>query len=486
MNRGNYLIPYKEPPERLKQCRTIEGYVRTLERVLKAFPTVTFSLAHTGTAAVMSDYEAIYQVIVDHPNAYCDIAMSTGYGIEWLQELVKTVGPRKVMFGTDWPYWAEGADSYLTGSKRWTMIANECPQFSEKDKRLILAGNAERFLRNELADPDAERTAAPARSQAEKAWNLHRKYPVIVMHDHNAIKPDVSKMLAGGVAGKVYQFSLDVEPCADFRASAAQRDGWAYRALASLEYAKETVQKAPEHVMWATSAGDLEKAHRERKVAIMLGSEGGKLLEGKLEWLEVFYRHKLRELQLTWATPNQIVERSDSTGSGLTEFGREVVRECDRLGIIVCLTHITERAFHEVLDLSERPQILSHEALGVGVNEGMVRKLAAKDGVLGIHFYRTYLGPDPTPEQVVDQVDRIAQVAGIDAVGLGCDFFPTEGPWGDFQRQQGTQDIVWALPGISYMSQVTEALLARDYQEEDIRKVLGGNFLRVCRSVFGA
>jgi membrane dipeptidase len=106
--------------------------------------------------------------------------------------------------------------------------------------------------------------------------------------------------------------------------------------------------------------------------------------------------------------------------------------------------------------------------------------------VVGVHFYSSYLGRIPTVRQVADQVDSIAQVAGIETVALGCDFFPTEGAWGDFQRAQGAKEIAWAVPDIGQLIRVTEALLARRYAEDDVRKVLGGNFLRVCQDVFGA
>jgi len=485
-NRGQYMIPYKESSERLRLCRTIEGFCQTLETVLKAFPTVSFSLAHTGTASRSADYDAIFKLMADHPNAYCDVAASVDYGAEWLQRLVKAVGPRKVMYGTDWPYWVAGTDAYRSGSRRWTMITQECPQLSMADKRLILAGNAERFLRNELADPEADKEAAESRRIAVAAWDLQRRHPVVVMHDHNPVPEDMPKMLAGGVTGKVYQFGLDVDPGLNFRESGSQREGWAYKSLARMEDAVEAIQKDPDHLLLALTAADFERAHREKKVAIMFGSEGGKLLEGKLEWLKFFHKRGLRELQLTWATPNQIVERGGPTGDGLTEFGRQVVTECGRLGVIVCLTHIPRRAFDEVMDLNEKPSIFSHEALGLELDEKSLKKLAAKGGVLGIHFFVSYLRPHPTPEKVADQVDKIAQVAGIGAAGLGCDFFPTEGVWGDFQRAQGTSNMAWAVPDISYVSRVTEALLARNYREDDIRDVLGGNFLRVCRKVFGS
>jgi membrane dipeptidase len=203
--------------------------------------------------------------------------------------------------------------------------------------------------------------------------------------------------------------------------------------------------------------------------------------------LQTFYDRGLRELQLRWAAPNQIVENTT-----LTEFGRQVVRECNRLGVIISLTHCPPPAFFEVAELSQSPVIVCHTvanrspaADGDTQSDRQLRAIAQRGGVVGIHFYTSYLGPLPTVRHVVEQVDYIAQVAGIDSVALGCDFFPTEGSWRAFQEAQGTTNPAWAIPDLGHTLRVTEALLASNYREDDIRKVLGGNFLRVCRTVFG-
>ena len=106
-------------------------------------------------------------------------------------------------------------------------------------------------------------------------------------------------------------------------------------------------------------------------------------------------------------------------------------------------------------------------------------------GIIGIHFYITYLGENPTPDNVIDQMDRIASLVGIDAVALGCDFFPNKGAWAEMQYAQGAKNLAWAINDIGQLEKVTEAMITRNYSENDIIKVLGGNFLRVCRDVFG-
>ena len=107
-------------------------------------------------------------------------------------------------------------------------------------------------------------------------------------------------------------------------------------------------------------------------------------------------------------------------------------------------------------------------------------------GVLGIHFYNTYLGAKPTPAAVARQVDYLARTVGIEYAALGVDFFPTEGAWRKFQNDQGSTEISWAIDDMSGMPRITQALLDAGYDEGDVQKVLGLNYLRVCREVFGA
>ncbi|HZW35093.1 MAG TPA: membrane dipeptidase [Isosphaeraceae bacterium] len=482
-----FMPPEKESPRRRELVRTFADYAKLVAPIFRQFAEVPFSLAHTGTARVEADYDAIFRLIADHPNVSCDLAAATGFtGPAWLERLVRAVGAEKVMYGTDWPYWAEGPDAYTTGRARWTRIADECPFLLEGEKQAILAGNAERFLRFELP-PARSELRRQGEAFRDRARALHRRSLVIAIHDHNPIGPDVPRMLAGGVTAKVYQLGVDVEINGQFAASASHREGWTRRTLAALEQAEESIRADPGHILLARTAADIERARREGKVAILLGVEGAKLLEGRLETLKTFHDRGLRELQLRWAVPNQVVENS-----ALTDFGGQVVRECNRLGIITSLTHCPTRAFFEVAAMSEKPVIVCHSVAnrtpatdGDSLSDRQLRAVARSRGVVGLHFYSSYLGPIPTVRQVADQVDYIAQVVGIDAVALGCDFFPTEGAWGDFQRAQGARQIAWAVPDLGSLIRVTEALLARGYPEDDIQKVLGGNFLRVCRDVFG-
>jgi predicted TIM-barrel fold metal-dependent hydrolase len=148
---------YNETAARQKLVRSMKTYddfARLLDPVFKQFPRLHFSIAHCGTPRGEQDWEAAFSLIARHPNTSCDIA-ATAYTPDFLRRLVKAVGARKVMYGTDAAYWFKESgsinpDGYRTGSRRWTLIADDCDFLSEDERQLVLAGNAERFIKNEL------------------------------------------------------------------------------------------------------------------------------------------------------------------------------------------------------------------------------------------------------------------------------------------------------------------------------------------------
>ena len=303
------------------------------------------------------------------------------------------------------------------------------------------------------------------------------------MHDHRSIAEDLPLMRAGGVTAKVFQVGLDVEIGQTFAASVSKTKGWTKRTLVSMEEAIRVIEEHKDVATLALTASDIERAKESGKIAILLGVEGGKLLEGELSLLQTFHRLGLRELQLTWAVPNQLVKEGR-----LTSFGKDVVTECARLGLIVDVTHIPDRAFCEVMEVAEKPVIISHgaaRAVNTDLDDKHIKAIAHTGGVIGIHFYSTYLGSPPTVSAVCDHVAYITDLVGIDHVGLGIDFFPSKGAWRNLQLAQGTKDISWAIPDLGSMPLVTEALTKRGFKDQDVQKVIGLNFLRVCRDVFG-
>jgi len=327
--------------------------------------------------------------------------------------------------------------------------------------------------------------------EERRAISLHEQSIVILMHDHLPIAGDITKMRTGGVTAKVYNLICDVKISGDFRATANQYDGWAKRALAEIDQAITEIE-ADDKVLLALTAEDIEKAKREGKIAILFGSEGGKLLEGELSTLRNFYHLGLRELQLTWAFENKL-----ANSNGLTDFGEDTVKEMNKLGIIIDLTHIPKRAFDDVLALTKHPVIISHcaaKAVSADLSDEQIKAIAQNGGVLGLHFYSTYMAKrfangtiaqNISVSDLVDHIDYITNLVGIDHVGLGADFFPTYGEWAEFQKAQGTYNIRWVIEDKSRMPDVTRELVFRGYSDSEIQKILGLNFLRICHTVFG-
>lgn len=312
---------------------------------------------------------------------------------------------------------------------------------------------------------------------------IHRRATVVVVHDHRPIGEDLPLMVEGGVTAKVYQITLDVDLDAGYQASRHQTEGWLRLAARGLENALSDIERHYPGCILVKKSRDIRQAKAEGRAAIMLGAEGARWVEGTLEPLRLFHRLGLRELQLTWAFPNPLVPDGH-----LSAFGAEVVAECEKLGILVDVTHIPKDAFYEVINRAQLPVIVSHgtaKSLTKDLDDNQLRALASTGGLLGVHFYITYLNPAPTPEDVFRQIDYVAELVGIDHVGLGVDFFPTEGAWRDLQVAQGAPNLRWAVKDMSEMPKITECLVEHGYSEADIHKVLGGNFLRVCEEVFG-
>ncbi len=313
---------------------------------------------------------------------------------------------------------------------------------------------------------------------------IHREAIVVVAHDHRPIGPDLPLMRAGGVDAKVYQIALDVDPEVGREGSRHLSEGWLKRATQGMDAALRDIQAYAGRCVLATSVEEIERAKEAGRIAILLGIEGARWLEGTLDPLRLFYRLGLREVQLTWSFRNQLVP-----GSRLSEFGREVIRECERLGMVVDLTHLAPEAFYDVVEVTRNPVIVSHgsaKALTADLDDDRIRALASTGGVLGIHFYTTYLGTSPGPEDVVKQVVYVAELVGIDHVALGVDFFPTQGAWRRLQEEHGTTELKWAVEDMRGMPEITRCMIDYGFSEAEVRKVLGLNFLRVCKTVFDA
>jgi membrane dipeptidase len=261
-----------------------------------------------------------------------------------------------------------------------------------------------------------------------------------------------------------------------------------------------------------------------------MGLEGGHAIENNIRLLRDFYRLGVRYMTLTWANTN---EWADSSGDiddpkvqhhdGLTDFGKDVVREMNRLGMMVDISHVADKTFYDAVEVSNAPVIASHSCARAlngharNMTDDMLKAVAKNNGVVMVNFYsgfvdenyrQAYLAqkperdkavqeykdhlraqgqpdlaghndiekqwtdkiPRPPFESLINQIDHIAKVAGVDHVGLGSDF-------------DGVTSLPQGIDSVADLPKITQALVDRGYTEDQIKKILGGNLLRVFRDV---
>jgi membrane dipeptidase len=327
-------------------------------------------------------------------------------------------------------------------------------------------------------------------------------------------------------------FSIWVDP-------ARFKGQYAHRTLELIDSVKQQAAKHSDRMVLVTSPEGIEWAHRQHKLAALMGIEGGHSIEDSLGLLRQYYALGVRYMTLTWNNSNGWADSSGDiedksvphTEQGLSEFGKDVVYEMNRLGMMVDVSHVSDKTFYRTLNISRAPVIASHSSARAlcdaprNMSDDMLRAIAtyggpnSKGGVVMVNFYSGFLSqayrdaqkamepevqkeidalkaknkaegkettqaeidqlrraaadriPRPPFSVLIDHIDHIAKVAGVDHVGLGSDFDGING-----QLPKG-------LDSPADLPKITAALMARGYSAEDCRKILGGNLLRVFREV---
>ena len=287
---------------------------------------------------------------------------------------------------------------------------------------------------------------------------------------------DLPKLRAGGVDAAF--FAVDV--------TRAWKNHLAY-AMDALGYFLADVESLNGEVVIARTAADIEVAKAAGQIAALLVVENSEALEGSLYVLHALHHVGLRSIVLThnWNTWAAAGNEEHACGGGLTQFGVQLVQEMNRLGMLVDVSHIAERGFWDTLEHSSRPVMASHSCCAAlcphprNLSDDQLRALAQNGGVVGITFVPNFVDPDwkhedwpkvPSLQHLLDHVQHAVEVAGIDHVGIGSDF-----------DGGGT-----VLPDFAAFPALTEGLLQRGYGEEDVRKILGENTLRLLRAALGA
>jgi membrane dipeptidase len=373
---------------------------------------------------------------------------------------------------------------------------------------------------------------ALAQTRDERLWQralqIHRRAIVVDTHndvttpmtnnyfDLNGAPPvpyrtNIERMKQGGLTAEF--FSLYIRPWY------VEHGGSARRTLDMIDAVYRAVERNPRDLMIATSVADIRRAKRSGKIACLMGIEGGHAIEDSLPTLREFYRLGVRYMTLTWNNTNSWADagRGEKKYNGLSEFGQEVVREMNRLGMLVDVSHVSDDTMSDVLDISKAPIIASHSSARAlsdqprNIPDDLLRRIAKNGGVVHVNFYSAFVDTatvtpqsrarderlkaqqdaidakykddperraeesdkleqaNPLPplpiSKLIDHFDHIVKVAGIDHVGIGADF-------------DGANDMPEGAKDVSMLPNITYELLKRGYSERDIRKVLGENLLR--------
>jgi membrane dipeptidase len=335
-----------------------------------------------------------------------------------------------------------------------------------------------------------------------RAERLHREAMVLLSHDHLWEPADFAAAVAGGVTARVVMPFVDVEiwggPEA-FEATSRREEGNARRAMVAFDRVLSYVETHPDQTLLVRSVADLFEAKRSGRSGVILGSEGARLVEGSLDLLRCYYRMGLRQIQLNWDFPNWVAACQndvDEADTGLTDFGRDLVREMNRLGMLMDTSHSSHRTRLEVFELSQHP--VTHGHAGAkritdrpqNLTDDELKALAGNGGVIGLHFFSRLVnqrGPEEGQAHLEDlyaHIDHIAHTAGMGTIALGPDWFPFH-PFGGWTREEGFS-FVESLESIDRLPNLTQGLLARGYSETDVEAILGGNLLRVLSAVLPA
>jgi membrane dipeptidase len=242
---------------------------------------------------------------------------------------------------------------------------------------------------------------------------------------------------------------------------------------------------------------DMQKAREDGKIALVITMEGVEPLGTDLNLLRIFYELGVRSIGLTHARSNAaghggIFASSGSSQQGLTDFGRDLVRECEALGVIIDLAHINPAGFKEVLSMTTRPPIVSHTNvrhyydIERNISDEQITMIGERHGVIGVNS--VLVSPkkqESTLDRYVDHIEYIANLIGIDGVGVGFDFFEfIYNQWPESAKKElaeklTTPQFIPDLRNHAHASNLTRKLIERGFNDEQIEKILRGNWLRI-------
>jgi membrane dipeptidase len=371
-------------------------------------------------------------------------------------------------------------------------------------------------------------------SSAQQYKNLH--FDAILIDTHNDIpstaiekgvsfdqdlgtktNSDLHRMQQGGVDAQVFSIWCDGNKPNPY--------AWANR---EMDTVMAWTNRNPKEMMQAFTTADIMKAVQQKKLAVLFGVEGGHMIENDLNKLDALYKRGARYMTLTWnnstdwatSALDETTKADSLKHKGLTNFGKQVVQRMNALGMMVDLSHVGEQTFWDAIHTTSKPVIVSHSCVYAlcpfrrNLKDDQIKAVGKNGGVIHVNFYSGFLdsmyerrtelfnaqhkteidsllkiNPEPYfadkfmfekyPAEVVamrpplslliDHIDYIVKMIGVDHVGLGSDF-------------DGVNSLSQQLDDVTTYPLITKALLERGYSEKDVRKILGGNFLRILKA----
>jgi len=269
-------------------------------------------------------------------------------------------------------------------------------------------------------------------------------------------------------------------------------------ALDQVALLHEEIERTPRLMLCKTFA-EIKKARATGRIGLLLTMEGAEPLGDDLNLVRIFYELGLRSICLTHARENAaaaggIFAPTGSPAHGLTDFGRDLVRECERLGIILDLAHINPAGFEEICALTTRPIIVSHSNarrfhdIERNISDEQIRMIGDRRGVIGVNSI--LVSPreeESTLDHYIDHIEHVANLIGIDSVGIGFDFFEfIYRQWPESRQKElaaklTTPHFIPDLRNHSHARNLTRKLIERGFRDEQIEKILRGNWVRIFR-----
>jgi len=350
------------------------------------------------------------------------------------------------------------------------------------------------------------------RQEEERARELHRK--AIVFDAHSDIGGNILRRRMKGATAileRIHRRQLRLGGITGaLLAVWADSESYSYggygqatsTALRSIAFAKEEIEACQAWALQARNVQDIRHAKEQAKTAFVFHFEGGMPLDEDLAYVKAFRELGVVSVGPVWNVRNQIADGLEQrSGSGLSNFGATLIPELNRLRIAIDVSHFPEKGFRDVIELTRQPVIASHSNARAlcdnprNLKDDQIQAIAEKDeGVIGACFYSPFIDTKrPTLDRLLDHIDYIANLVGVDHVGLGPDFtdymaeesvkIPSPG---SVTGKAALHLYPKGIENASKMLNITRGLVSRGYSDADIIKILGENFLRVLREVWGA